>query len=576
MPLSYAHSTGDGVNRNFDVPCEYLSKAHISVKVDGVPVTFSWLDTYRLKTTTAPPMGSVVEVRRTTPRQERLVTFTDGSTLVQSDLNTSTLQSFFLSQEAFDQGAASMAVTEDGQFSALNRRLANLADPVNSQDAVTKAWALNMTNTNVGAAVVAKDAAVVAKNASETARAGAETARTTAEGYLNSAVAARDAAQGYRDTANTHRVDAQAAKVAAEAARTGAEAARDTASTKATSAASSATAAAQSAVEAAKFDPANFYTKPQTYSRTEVDGRLSDARAQTLADLEKRGVPLGMIVHSAVPLETQGYLRCNGQPCTPVWPDLRAALIAAGSPFGNNGVDPLLPDEETANRFRRAAGGGLAVGTVQGDAIRNITGSLYFGGSISPLRASDGVVTGAFKRGTARTNATTGGTTSANDIEFDASLVVPTADENRPKSIAYLPYIKAFGAITIEGMADLSALFNALATKAEAEAGADNTKLMTALRVKEAITAQVVPATGVGQTWQVASRIVGTIYQNTTGRAIAVSYYGTSACMLQVSTDNATWVDLASTAFTATNAIIPPAHYYRFNGGTLSFVRELR
>ncbi|MBN9053585.1 MAG: hypothetical protein J0H80_07370 [Rhizobiales bacterium] len=84
------------------------------------------------------------------------------------------------------------------------------------------------------------------------------------------------------------------------------------------------------------------------------------------------------------------------------------------------------------------------------------------------------------------------------------------------------------------------------------------------------------PGIGVGQTWQAVSRVINTSYQNTTGRSIALSYYGSSTCLFQVSTDNVTWVDIVSAAFTATNAIIPPGHYYRFSGGTLSFVRELR
>lgn len=217
---------------------------------------------------------------------------------------------------------------------------------------------------------------------------------------------------------------------------------------------------------------------------------LAAAVAALTAEINKRGVPLGTMVHSAVPLESQGFLLADGSPCTPTTPDLRAALLAADSPFGNNGVDPLLPDEVTANRFRRAAGGALALGAVQEDAIRNITGSVSPHGTIGITSVAQGTVSGAFKKGANKAAFINPFTGAGNDLEFDASLVVPTADENRPKSIAYLPYIKAFGGITIEGMADLSALFNALATKTEAEAGADNTKLMTALRTKEAIDAR--------------------------------------------------------------------------------------
>ncbi|MFT4162863.1 hypothetical protein [Shinella sp.] len=227
-------------------------------------------------------------------------------------------------------------------------------------------------------------------------------------------------------------------------------------------------------------------------TRSEVSEALDVLDADLQAEIMKRGVPLGTMVHSAVPLEAQGFLLADGSPCTSVTPDLRAALLAADSPFGNNGVDPLLPDEVTGNLFRRAAGGALVVGTVQNDAIRNITGTYAPYSGVGALRTGGpGIATGAFKIGpTTIASSPSGSGAAGTDVAFDASLVVPTADENRPKNIAYLPYIKAYGAITIEGMADLSALFNALATKAEAEVGADNTKLMTALRTKEAIDAR--------------------------------------------------------------------------------------
>jgi len=217
-------------------------------------------------------------------------------------------------------------------------------------------------------------------------------------------------------------------------------------------------------------------------TRAEVAEGLDVLNDDLMAEIQKRGVPVGTMVHSAVPLESQGYLLANGAPCTPVTPDLRAALLAGGSPFGHNGTDPLLPDEVTANRFRRAAGGGLPLGTVQDDQMQRITGE--FG----DIRDTGVLTNGAFSRGASRTISGTGTSTSVS-ITFDSanSPDARTGNETRPKGIAYLPYIKAFGAITIEGMADLSALFNALATEMEAIAGTDNTKLMTALRVRQAM-----------------------------------------------------------------------------------------
>lgn len=272
MPLSYAHSSGDGSNRLFDVPCEYLSKSHVTVRVDGVLVPFSWIDTYRLQTTAAPPSGSVVEVRRVTPRVDRLVTFTDGSTLVQSDLNTSTLQSFFLAQEAFDQGAASMAVTEDGQFSALNRRITSLANPINAQDAVTKLWAETaMSSQLVQATQKALDAA--------TSAAQSEASAATSDNRATSALASKNAAAGSATAAAQSEANALANKNQTQLDRAATAADRVQTGLDREAAAASAAAAKKSAEDAALFDPATYYTKVQIdgsfYTKTVIDTMLS-------------------------------------------------------------------------------------------------------------------------------------------------------------------------------------------------------------------------------------------------------------------------------------------------------------
>lgn len=71
---------------------------------------------------------------------------------------------------------------------------------------------------------------------------------------------------------------------------------------------------------------------------------------------------------------------------------------------------------------------------------------------------------------------------------------------------------------TLVGTADF-------ASQAEAQAGTSNTKLMTPLRVSEAITSLSPSPIGVGQTWQnmTSSRSPGVAYTNTTGRPIMVN-----------------------------------------------------
>lgn len=88
-----------------------------------------------------------------------------------------------------------------------------------------------------------------------------------------------------------------------------------------------------------------------------------------------------------------------------------------------------------------------------------------------------------------------------------------------------------------------------IASQGEAEAGTDNTKLMTPLRVEQHMTAN---ALGWGQTWQnvTASRASDTAYQNTTGKPIFVEvfqiyYSGNNAVYLDVSPDGVTWTRIS-------------------------------
>lgn len=100
-------------------------------------------------------------------------------------------------------------------------------------------------------------------------------------------------------------------------------------------------------------------------------------------------------------------------------PDLRG-LFPRGLDDGR-GVDP-----------------GRGLGTYQGDAIRNITGSLSQGGQIALQGASGAFYVAANIGGFYGSGAGSG----PGVFNFDASRVVPTAGENRPQNIALLACIK--------------------------------------------------------------------------------------------------------------------------------------
>jgi hypothetical protein len=171
---------------------------------------------------------------------------------------------------------------------------------------------------------------------------------------------------------------------------------------------------------------------------------------------------------------------------TSLYPELRAHLLAQAGVVTDANGDPFLPD--LRGEFLRGLDNGRGVdagrvlGSAQGDAIRNITGQI---GTIG----ANGAITGAFRNiGAAGVLSNSGGADFQAD--FDASRVVPTAHENRPRNVAALYCIKAFDTVSLAGTADLAALLNSIATQSEAEQGTNNTDLMTPLRTKQAIAAQ--------------------------------------------------------------------------------------
>ncbi|WP_050570667.1 phage tail protein, partial [Dickeya oryzae] len=129
-----------------------------------------------------------------------------------------------------------------------------------------------------------------------------------------------------------------------------------------------------------------------------------------------------------------GWLKCNGQAFDKnafpklaqvypggVLPDLRGEFIRGWD--DGRGVDA-----------------GRSLLSIQGDAIRNITGAIS-GGSVF----FDAFVGAFYDYGT-RSGVSATSYSSVNlsdDFAFDASRVVPTANENRPRNIAFSYIVRA-------------------------------------------------------------------------------------------------------------------------------------
>lgn len=237
MAYSYVLYAGDGSNKYFSFNFSYLDKSHVKAKIDSATTTaFSWLTDSSIQFNTAPAAGVVIEIYRETPQNSAPVDFTDGSILLERDLDLLATFNLYVGQEATDRAARAISVGSDGAFNALGLRVSNAADPVDAQDLVTKKWA----ETSVSSGV----------NQAQTAAAEATAAATTAYNAVNYTQADRVATAQYAaDAANSKNV-AASGKDYAIAAKDQAVSAKDTAVSKATEAATSATSANAAAVTA--------------------------------------------------------------------------------------------------------------------------------------------------------------------------------------------------------------------------------------------------------------------------------------------------------------------------------------
>src|SRR5262245_58618988 len=98
MSTSFVQYTADGSTVIFGVPFPYLEKNHVTVSVNGFPMTagvhYSWLapSTISFHPWAGPAANTLVEIRRVTPI-DALVTYQNGTALTAEDLNTAALQS---------------------------------------------------------------------------------------------------------------------------------------------------------------------------------------------------------------------------------------------------------------------------------------------------------------------------------------------------------------------------------------------------------------------------------------------------------------------------------------------------
>jgi len=247
MALSFVTYTGDGSNRIFNLTFTYLQQAEVGVKVNNVAVTFTWLDSSRVQLTTAPASGAVVEVRRTSSRTARVVDFQDGAVLTEAALDADSNQLFNLSQEAFDASDSAVKLDSDNVFTAANKRIKNVADPVNAQDAVTKTWAETGLTSQLSSATAQAVIATTKAAEAATSATNSETSKTASGVSATASAASATAGAASAATATTQVTLATAQKTIATTKASEASASATASASSATASAASAAASAASA-----------------------------------------------------------------------------------------------------------------------------------------------------------------------------------------------------------------------------------------------------------------------------------------------------------------------------------------
>lgn len=102
MAYSYTTYTGDGSTTDYAVVFPYLDTDHVNLTVDGVSVSFSWVNSGTVRAAVAPANATVVRVSRSTSRGARIKSYADLQMLNMEDMNADALQLFYVAQEAFD------------------------------------------------------------------------------------------------------------------------------------------------------------------------------------------------------------------------------------------------------------------------------------------------------------------------------------------------------------------------------------------------------------------------------------------------------------------------------------------
>lgn len=112
MANSFVDYTGDGSTTLWTVSFPFISRTHVDVidLADESPITFSWITDAQIQITPAVAGTVTFRIRRTTPKNARLVDFQNASNLNEAILDKDSNQLFYALQETLDNDGLNVKV----------------------------------------------------------------------------------------------------------------------------------------------------------------------------------------------------------------------------------------------------------------------------------------------------------------------------------------------------------------------------------------------------------------------------------------------------------------------------------
>ncbi|EPU4124180.1 phage tail protein [Escherichia coli] len=187
-----------------------------------------------------------------------------------------------------------------------------------------------------------------------------------------------------------------------------------------------------------------YLSRKNPFGDIKSDGTVKTA-LENLGLGEGSALPVGVPVPWPSATPPTGWLKCNGAPFSAEeYPELAKV-------YPTNKLPDLRGEFIRGWDDERGVDSGRTLLSAQGDAIRNITGGFGQLRVNSEINAIVDVqsVSGAFYGGTSVRNNINVSMTYANDrkirqdVHFSAANVVPTANENRPRNIAFNYIVRA-------------------------------------------------------------------------------------------------------------------------------------